>query len=603
MFIALLSAAYITGCGAQKSSSSIASQILERTWTAGQISPLPKAYCMTPLPYSGGITISGRSTYEFRPVSIELGEEGLREVSDETRPIRHAQFDVTDASGNILQCGETDGDGNFSFTVPSNKKALSIQVYSRSNNLFNMANVYIAPETNELHKLQHFFTANNSQSNILLVAEGDRTTLGGAFNILDQVHNSFDQLRLNTTIGIGLDLELIPAVDIYWEAGFSPIIYTQNQESHLSFFSGQAGKLFILGGIDGDTSFSDTDHYDNSIILHEYFHFLENNISRVNSPGGPHSGNELLDPRLAWSEGAAQFYQAFVTGIPSVLDTRGNTDGSTGFILKLSVENETNDLPLTQAEGEFREFAVARLLWDMHDDEIDEDAPEEFDNIDGLFPDIWGTLTSTINAFSFVNVDAQPISVSSLTNILNIETTITDDGDWYKLLTRSFVANTTTYLDDNDTPGVPGDDVVFGPDFHSFRAGYGQKLEPGPPAFQFEFSEPFASPQSNPLNNHPVLGIHYYSLIVPTGNTSNVNLDMTRVNNTNGDLRVYVFDVNFNSLLDDALQGPVAANINIPLTAGTYIIMVALSESPSAVDPLLPASLTYNFVGLAKGAF
>ena len=129
-------------------------------------------------------------------------------------------------------------------------------------------------------------------------------------------------------------------------------------------------ELYLLGGENGDVDFSDTDHFDNSVIIHEYGHFIEDIFGAPNSPGGSHNGNSVIDPRLAWSEGWADFFQAAVTGQPYYRDTKGNVNCSetdptscTGVLFDESIDVPTDDRPILLGEGNFHEFSVSRTLW------------------------------------------------------------------------------------------------------------------------------------------------------------------------------------------------------------------------------------------------
>lgn len=584
-YLLLISSIFLNaGCGSVKYSS-VASGILNRNWTVNEESPAERAYCTTNFFYESSHSVSGKAVYEYRTISTELGEEGLREIAEDTKPIRHAQYDVTDASGTILQCGETDGDGNFSFTIPQNNRALSLNIYARSNSPSNRASVFIAPETNELHKVQYFFTANDNRFNVNIVAEGEDSLIGGAFNILDQIHNSFDFLYQHTNDGEGIEPEDIPKVDIYWEKGFNPGVYV-GVDSGLSFFSKPQRKLFILGGENGDTDYSDTDHFDNSIIVHEYFHFLETAVSVSDSPGGAHDGNEILDPRLAWSEGAAQFFQAAVTGIPTVLDTRGNVDGNTGFYLKLSVENETTDIPIEEGEGEFREFAVARLLWDIHDTEDGESAPESFDNLNGYFSDFWRIFSGFTAGINFQNDKANFSSSGLLLEALT--STITGDSDWEDILSQNLMAN--------DTDG--------------FRKHYALPLESGAAAGDFNFTGPFFyNPNENLSMNHPVASMDSYGIQIPASTTQ--SFSFTHVDSTNaesgnpGALRMYVFEENYTNFTE-SIHGPLTSGTSVDLVGGpsgsTYYIVIVISTLP-VKDPAQSNEviMNYNFSGFRAG--
>ncbi len=585
-----LSVLSLMGCGSKKYSD-VANNIINRTWTPGKQSPLEKTYCNNTIVHNSSYLISGQATYEYRPIGTDPSNEGLLDIAEDTRPIRHAQYDVMDVSGKILQCGETDGNGNFSFKVPQSRKALSLNIYARSNNSHNKASVFIAPETNELHKIQYFFTSNNNQSNINLVAEGDKSLIGGAFNILDQIHNSFDTLKASLT-GQGTDPLDIPKVDIYWEKGFNPSIYI-GSSSRLSFLSRPQMKIFILGGSNGDVDFTDTDHFDNSIILHEYFHFLESAISVNHSPGGPHNGNQILDPRSAWSEGAAQFYQAFITNIPTVLDTRGNSDGSTGFRLKLSVENEGSDSPIHKGEGEFREFAVARLLWDMHDTEFNEAASEEdFDNVSGYFPEFWQAFSSTGSQIGFNNSKAHLASLGLLLESIDSLTPIRDDSNWNRLLTHSFMTQPIS------TP------------VGTFRAQYGQGLRRGNTTASFSFKKPYTS-QVYPYlpDNHPLLSIDYYTLTVAALNVETISITSTTTGHMpgkEGHVKFHVFKNTYQDLTE-SIFGPISEDTTLDLNGGpngtTYMIAVVISTLPEEDPSLNTLSINYEFPGFEKENF
>ncbi len=585
-----LSVFFLLGCNSKKHST-IAKNIINRTWTETQVSPLEKIYCKDTITYTSSYLISGQATYEYRPIGTEPDNEGLLDIAEDTRPIRHAQYEVVDTSGRILQCGETNSSGNFSFNVPKSGKALSLNIYARSNNSFNRASVFIAPETNELHKIQHFFTANGNQSNINLVAEGDRTVVGGAFNILDQIHNSFDVLKTSVVPEQGIDPLNIPKVDIYWEKGFNPGVYT-GTSSGTSFLSKPQMKIFILGGLNGDVDFTDTDHFDNSIILHEYFHFLESSISVSHTPGGSHNGNEILDPRLAWSEGAGQFYQAFITNIPAVLDTRGNSDGSTGFYIKRSIENEgLYDVPVYPGEGEFREFAVARLLWDIHDTENEETAPEEFDNISGYFPNFWQAFSNKGSQADFNHEKSNLASIGLLLEIIDFLTPIRDNSHWNTLLTHSRMTQPM------DTP------------VNTFRAQYGQGLGSGVTT-SFSFKGPYEYRVNPSLpNNHPLLSIDYYALRVAPLTTETISVTSTttgHVTGKEGHVQLYIFKSTYQNL-NDYIHGPINENVDVDLHGGlngaTYMIAVVISTLPEQNPSSTTISIDYEFPNFTKESF
>jgi hypothetical protein len=234
-------------------------------------------------------------------------------------------------------------------------------------------------------------------------------------------------------------------VTAYWERGFNPNTYFGASQIGLSFYLPGYKRLFILGGINGDTDYTDTDHFDNSIILHEYGHFLEDAFSSTDSPGGYHGGNSLIDARLAWSEGWGNFIQAAILDNPFYIDTLGNSDGSTGFIFKINLETPDEecedtpslpgcDEPVLDKEGNFREFAITRFLWDTIDAYNSDLASESSETFEDGFPEIWATMSGN-NGFLDPNVAFRSIGL-----IHSIQDSLTFGGspttlDWSVLRT------------------------------------------------------------------------------------------------------------------------------------------------------------------------
>lgn len=396
----------LSGCGASKSTT--ATQLASRTWTPDKVSPRARDYCRQQYTYPSFITLSGTAKYEYRKVSTDSEDEGLLGVAEEPKAIRHAQFEVLNDRTEVVQCGETDEHGKFTVQVPHDHKVYSLKIFSRADNSFNKVNVFIAPETNELYSIDYNFTANSDLSDIELTAKAKGDLKAGAFFILDQIHNVFDKLKVLTVGSPGLPISYVTSVaDIYWAKGFNPAVYLGNPNTSISFYNKLSNKIFILGGDNGDVNFEDTDHFDSSIIIHEYYHFLEANVSKYSSPGGEHNGTTKLDSRLAWSEGAAQFFQAVINDFPAVIDTAGNIDGQTSLIFKVSVENESLtpggsifDEPEAAGDGAYREFAVARFLWDIYDTEPGThvpnppDDPESYDTVSNEFGLFWGAIAN-----------------------------------------------------------------------------------------------------------------------------------------------------------------------------------------------------------------
>lgn len=349
---------------------------------------------------SGALTVTGTARYEYR----EATSSGLSGGTLPTRKIRHAEVRVLNSSGSVVRCVETDDNGDFTFNVPNDGQAYTVMVSARAKNSHANVSVMNTPDKNVPYTVNKSVTASGTSPKSMgtLTAEGRNTVVGGAFNIYDQIVKAQEFLKTETSSNCaGVNgphrncATYNPLTDpsggtakasVYWKKGFNPNEYFVCDSSGLSFYLPQTNQLYILGGVDDDVDNEDTDHFDNSVIVHEFAHFLEDQYAASDSPGGSHNGNSIIDPRLAWSEGWANFFQAAALGTPLYQDTIGNADGSTAnaFFMDLEFRCQNNstdekgndsgtgiscsDFPSALGEGNFREFAITRGLWDVIDE-------------------------------------------------------------------------------------------------------------------------------------------------------------------------------------------------------------------------------------------
>jgi hypothetical protein len=318
-------------------------------------------------------------------VSITASSTGAGTlIAQGPRPIRRAEVQILNDAGAIVQCAETDGSGLFTTTLPAGGAHYTVNVMARAANAYNNAYVMNNPTANSPYKISAGVQSTTSTS-VTLVAPVSGTMMGGAFNILDQILNAQTYLR-TTTAACGTaatptylagcnPVTTVPIVYTYWTLGLSPNVYYGSNDP-ISYYLIGKSQLFIGGGSAGDSTNSDMDQFDNSVIVHEYGHFIEDKFGKPNSPGGSHSGQYVIDPRLAWGEGWANFFQAAVAGIPMYRDTYGSvTCGSatcaTGSAFLEPLESGTpynaykTDVPAVLGEGNFHEFSISRVLWSI----------------------------------------------------------------------------------------------------------------------------------------------------------------------------------------------------------------------------------------------
>lgn len=298
------------------------------------------AYYGTPtdIPDSAAVRVTMSAKFLYRALDFTPGgsSNGLSSVVSQSQAlgIPYAEFHIYDSAGNRIQQGETTSVGLVQFELPKTAGSYTIKVFSRAFNSYAKVSVLEDIYANTPYSISTTFTITSTDintgtkdlSSTPMFAEADENLAakleGGAFNIMYNIVMANDYIRRNIQKNGESGSTGIPSSDpnkwwvadkvsIFWKAGFNPYTYFGGSAA-LSFYSPGNSKLYILGGTNGDVRASDTDHFDDSIILHEYAHFLEDIYGHSQSPGGSHTGNFIIDPRLAWSEGWANFFQAAV---------------------------------------------------------------------------------------------------------------------------------------------------------------------------------------------------------------------------------------------------------------------------------------------------
>ncbi len=371
LFLYVFIAGYIVSCGPSFNSSNPSNQSNVRP------EGTEAAYNATSITYSVP-TVSINATVSFKRYS-----DYNRDV--QALAISYAEFHIYNSAGQIVQAGETGASGEISGYLPKNAGSYTLAVNTRSNNAQLMASILNNPYDKQYYSLKYSFTLSGSETNLNLgqvTAEiNTEKKESAAFNILYNLllANQFlrtqvktDQCPAGTSCTyVTQNFTVAPKVQVYWTKGLTPAVYL-NATGPISYYvpessGGVYTGLYILGGIDDDLCV-DTDHFDNSVILHEYGHFLEKAFSRSDSPGGSHNGQKIIDPRLAWSEGWANFFQGIVLNRNYYRDTTKIDCSSTiqysftDFPLEQNVL-DLRDRPYNTGEGNFREISVSRLLY------------------------------------------------------------------------------------------------------------------------------------------------------------------------------------------------------------------------------------------------
>jgi hypothetical protein len=312
-------------------------------------------------------TVSGTALYQ----KFDVTDSGLDLNHAVMFPIRNARVEVVDPSSQaVVSVSETDDRGQFKLAVPPIQN-LTVRVLSRIRSFA----LQVADNTNQgflYTALVNGVDGRSSSSGLLLV---DTSRISGAFNILEVVQ------RANETVK-SADPTLPPTpVTIYWSTKNTNRL--GNPALGLigtSEFNVSDGTAYILGDRNVDS-----DEYDDAVIAHEYAHMLAAKYSRDDSPGGPHSLGDMLDPRVSWSEGWANFFSAAVRNDPFWRDSMG-PNGSQ--VLKYDLGDST---PAGDPHpGYWSEASVDTLLWGLY-------KGLDNDNVQYSFPAIWAAFTALKN--------------------------------------------------------------------------------------------------------------------------------------------------------------------------------------------------------------
>jgi hypothetical protein len=285
--------------------------------------------------------ISGTALYQ----KIDVTDSGLDLTHPVMFPIRNARVEVRNSiSQALVSVSETDTLGRFTLAVPFDPN-LMVQVFSRIRSF----DLRVADNTNvnALYAISAGLDGTAANSNLVLM---DTTRASGAFNILEVIQRANDTVKTADP-----NLSPIP-VTVFWS---SRNTHTPGNPAAgligTSEFNVSNSTAYILG--DRDT---DSDEYDDAVIAHEYAHMLAAKYSRDDSPGGPHILGDMLDPRLSWSEGWANFFSSAVRNDPIWRDSHG-PNGAQVLRYDLSDNSPAAD----PHPGYWSEASVQSLLWSL----------------------------------------------------------------------------------------------------------------------------------------------------------------------------------------------------------------------------------------------
>ena len=310
-----------------------------------------------PVAVGEGSKIIGTVTYDRVPSATNrYGEVRLDYDNIQLKTAKYVVVKALDENDQVLAETTTNDKGEYVLYVPKNTD-VKIRVYAR---MFKKDVWDLSVVDNTNMKAQYVIegglhdSGDGTTKRDLRAASGwDGQNYSGPrdaapFAILDSINTIMQkvvQASPNTTF---------PNLLVNW----SPNNVAAGGDQSLgqivtSNYDGDSN-LWILGDAN-----SDTDEYDDHIIIHEWSHFFEDKFSRSDSIGGPHSAGDSLDIRVAFGEGFGNAMSAIATDNPIYFDTSGPNQ-SVGW--SMNIENAAPENP-----GWFSEASVQRILYDLYD--------------------------------------------------------------------------------------------------------------------------------------------------------------------------------------------------------------------------------------------
>jgi len=345
-------------------------------------------------------TVSGTVTFDRVPHS----GGALNYAGTTPEPIQQAVIEVI-CNGGAYDSDITAANGSYSLSFPNNQPSfirVNAQMLNGANWDFSVVDnttsgqpIYVMDGSS--------FTENTNQVRNLNADSGWGGTsytgprVAAPFAILDSVRKAKDKVLSAASVSF-------PALKINWSPANSALTINS------SFYNGT--EIFILGAEN-----SDTDEYDEHVVIHEWGHYFEDKFSRSDSIGGPHSGGDILDIRVAFGEGFGNAFSSIVTDNPVYIDTSGSQQ-SAGFTINMENNNCTN-------AGWYSECSVQSALYDIYDSSND-----GADSLSLGFTPIYNVLvgaqknTSAFTSiFSFTKAfkDENAGSANALDSILNVQ--------------------------------------------------------------------------------------------------------------------------------------------------------------------------------------
>lgn len=376
--------------------------------------------------------VRGFLTYE-RPAA---GESGLEYDTVTSHPIRGAVVEALDAKGGVLDETTSAMDGSYSL-VFGGDATIRVRAWARTVS----PPIRIEDNTND----DVIWSVTSPAVDVVATPTVDLVARLGwtgshygkaresaPFAILDSLYEA--SRRTLDVVEVTL-----PPLSANWSPLNAPwygdVALGEIGGAH---FSPADRELYFSGFED-----EDTDEFDSHVVVHEWGHYLQSTLGREDGLGGQHGLGDVLDPRVAFSEGLGTALSALLLSPDSVyVDTYGSNQGSS-FVMNL----EAGDDPLQDpTPGWFSEHSVQSLVFDLFDapsadepyDQVTLDLALLFDVLDGPVrgTDALATVFSFLSGLRALHPD-DATAITSLVEWYDIDPVSDDfgasethDGGW-----------------------------------------------------------------------------------------------------------------------------------------------------------------------------
>ncbi|MGI9288137.1 MAG: hypothetical protein ACR2P1_22320 [Pseudomonadales bacterium] len=310
-----------------------------------------------PTPIGPQVSLSGTITYTRVPSAAD--GFGLDYGSAIDKPARGVVVEALSANDTVLDSTVTAANGAYSLSVSENtdvKVRAKAQMLQTGNPGWDVS-VTDNTQGNALYSLTGGLvnSGTTDSSRDLLAPSGwdgssySGTRVAAPFAILDTVYNA-QQVYLEAQPGT-----VFEPLELRWsENNVTSDGSLENGEIGTTFYDVNIQVIYVLGFENNDT-----DEYDESVIAHEWWHYVEDVLLRSENLGGPHTSGDRLDMRVAFSEGVGNGWSAVANGSPIYIDTQ-SANQSGGFNFSLESNNGRNP-------GWYSESSVQSIFYDLLD--------------------------------------------------------------------------------------------------------------------------------------------------------------------------------------------------------------------------------------------